>query len=147
MIKGQRHDDGFFEQQARFDVLRRMRQFAHERDIGFCGQNRLGLAGGGHLPDDQLDIGKALAKPPEGAEQWLVVRDGDSSHREGARNAFGHLASVFNPPFQRLECLIGSLQKDSACGCQFDLSLVAGEQAETQFAFQPINGLAQGRLS
>jgi len=52
MMRGQRHYYFFIEQQARFDVFRRNGQPAHEGDICLCGQNRFGLAGGGHFLDD-----------------------------------------------------------------------------------------------
>ena len=126
--------------------MRRKRQFSHKSDIGLCGQQRFGLAGGRHFLDDQLDLGKGLAKPSQGVEQRRVVRDGHCSHSEPSSDAFRYLACVLNPLFQFLECAIGSLQKGVACWRQVYLAFATGEQAETQFVFQAVNGLTQGWL-
>ena len=146
MIPGQGHDDRFIEQQARFNILRSKGQFAHKGDIGLCAKQRLGLAGGGHFLDHQLDLGEGFTKLPQCIEQRFVIRDGHCRDCEHASNPIRHLAGVFHPLFQLLERSIGRLQKGSAGSRQFDLALVTAEQAEAQLVFQAVNGLAQGRL-
>ena len=53
---------------------------------------------------------------------------------------------MFDAQLKRLQRAVGRTQECTAGGGQFDPALIAREQTEPQFVFQPMDGLAQRGL-